>query len=57
MPVSSKTPAYSSAPKPKVGDLHIIFNVVFPTHDDIAKSDEKKKVRLRAKTVYRSVSP
>jgi hypothetical protein len=40
-----------------VGDLHIIFNVVFPTHDDIAKSDEKKKVRLRAKTVYRSVSP
>ncbi len=49
MPVLSntpKTPAYSSAPKPKAGDLHIIFNVVFPTQDDIAKSEEKKKVSV-----------
>lgn len=38
------TPPYSSSSRPKVGDLHIIFNVVFPTHDDIAKSEEKKKV-------------
>jgi hypothetical protein len=44
MPVP-KIPAYSSAPRAKAGDLHIIFNVVFPTHDDIAKSEEKKKVQ------------
>lgn len=47
LPNMPKTPAYSSAPKPKAGDLHIIFNVVFPTQDDIAKSEEKKKVFAR----------
>jgi hypothetical protein len=47
LPNMPKTPAYSSAPKPKAGDLHIIFNVVFPTQDDIAKSEEKKKVFVR----------
>jgi DnaJ-class molecular chaperone len=47
MPVLAKVPAYSSVPRAKAGDLHIIFNVVFPTHDDIAKSEEKKKIFAR----------
>lgn len=59
LPHMPKTPAYSSAPKPKAGDLHIIFNVVFPTQDDIAKSEEKKKVlvpiRPRLTTIASSI--